>query len=242
MEQNEKKTVPHLKVWGDWLVKFQKLDDAEFGRFIRGAIGYVCAGEVPSFSGFKEGFAFDMIKPALDTEMKNYLEKVRKNTENGAKGAAVRWGTDGERHTENGERYLTDGENSQEEEKEEDQREKKEEKREITEEKGVIGEEDENFSRNDANNSATDAELLQAAWRKYNKMREEKGKPVTDKDLTAIKANLEKYSDGDISRAAVLLENAADKGWMNVFPDDEAKGKSRQVKRTVKNLARGMAL
>ena len=232
MEQNEKKAVPHLKVWGDWLVKFQKLDDAEFGRFIRGAIGYVCAGEVPSFSGFKEGFAFDMIKPALDTEMKNYLEKVRKNTENGAKGAAARWGTDGERHTENGERYLTNGENSQEEEKEEDQREKKEDQREITEEKGVIGEEDEKISR----------EKLQTAWRKYNKMRGEKGQPVTNEDMTAIKANLEKYSDGDISRAAALLENAADKGWMNVFPDDEAKGKSRQVKRTVKNTARGMAL
>ena len=220
MEQSEKKAVPHLKVWGDWLVKFQKLDDAEFGRFIRGAIGYVCAGEVPSFSGFKEGFAFDMIKPALDTEMKNYLEKVRKNTENGAKGAAARWGTDGERHTENGERYLTNGENSQEEEKEEDQREKKEEKREITEEKGVIGEEDEKIIQ----------EKLQTAWLKYKKMRKEKGQPVTDEDLTAIKANLEKYSDGDISRAAVLLENAADKGWMNIFPDDEAKGKHARLK------------
>lgn len=234
MEQNEKKAVPHLKAWGDWLVMFQDLDDAQFGRLMRAAISYVCAGVEPDMSEWakEDRLPFNILRPVLDKNRGNYLEKVRKNTENGAKGAAARWGTDGERHTENGERYLTNGENSQEEEKEEDQREKKEEKREITEEKGVIGEEDEKIIR----------EKLQTAWRKYNKMRGEKGQPVTDEDLTAIKANLEKYSDGDISRAAVLLENAADKGWMNVFPDDEAKGKSRQVKRTVKNLERGMAL
>ena len=119
MEQNEKKAVPHLKAWGDWLVMFQDLDDAQFGRLMRAAISYVCAGVEPDMSEWakEDRLPFNILRPVLDKNRGNYLEKVRKNTENGAKGAAARWGTEGERHTENGERYLTNGENSQEKER-----------------------------------------------------------------------------------------------------------------------------
>lgn len=233
MEQ-AKKQVPHLKAWGDWLVKFQKLDDAEFGRFIRGAIGYVCAGEVPTFDGIKEEMAFDYVMPSLDKERENYLAKCEKNIENGKKGADARWGKDGERHAEDSDRHLTDGENSQEEEKEEDKRKKREEKRDKKE--------DTSFFRNVADEEAAVKERLQNAWRNYNKVREEMGKPITGEDMAALQANLKKYAGDDKRKQAELLEKAADKGWMNVFPDEEEKSKAHQVNGTVKKLARGMAL
>lgn len=238
MEQTEKKSVPHLKAWGNWLTMYQDLNDTQFGQLMRAAIGYVCAGEEPSIDGWDKEvkLSFHWLRPTLDNNRENYLDLSSKNSENGKKGADARWGKHGERHLNDSER--------QEEEREEDQRNKKEVQREITQEKGVIGEEDENFSHNDANNSATDAELLQAAWRRYRKMREnmDPPMPITNEDMAAIEANLKKYAGDDKRKRAELLERAADKGWKNVHPDDEAKDKSHKVNGTVKKLARGMAL
>ena len=50
---DQKKRLPYLKVFGDWLTRFQKLDDAQFGRLVRAAIGYVCAGEEPAIDGME---------------------------------------------------------------------------------------------------------------------------------------------------------------------------------------------
>ena len=234
MEKTEQKNVPHLKAWGDWLVMFQDLDNAQFGRLMRTAISYVCAGEEPDMSEWakEDRLSFNILRPVLDKNRKNYLDKVRKNTENGAKGAAVRWGLDGERYREDGERHLTYGENSQEEEKEEDQREKKKEKREKTHEKG-------DARGKNYNKDTDEKEALQAAWRHFNKSREEQGKPITREDMKTIQARLKNHNKLE---QAKLLETAAEKGWMNVFPDEEAKNKSRQVNGVVKNLSRGMTL
>ena len=236
MEQTEKKSVPHLKAWGNWLTMYQDLNDAQFGQLMRAAIGYVCAGEEPSIDGWDKEvrLSFHWLRPTLDSNRENYLDLSSKNSENGKKGANARWGKDGERH-------LTDGER-QEEEREEDQRKKREVQREITEEQGVIG--GENFSHDDTSNGATATEKLQTAWRKYRKMREsmEPPKPITSEDMNALQANLKRYAGEDKRKQASLLEKAADKGWMNVFPDEEEKSKAHQVNGTVKKLARGMAL
>lgn len=196
----QRKGIPYLKVFGDWLTRFQKLDDAQFGRLVRAAVGYVCAGEEPTIDGI-EGYLFDTIRPALDMDMARYREKVEKNTENGAKGAAARWGSDSERHTENSERHFMDGENSQEKEK----REKKEEKREKKEDTrgGYWGDQ---------------RAALQEAWRRFNAMRNRIGKPVTAIDQKGIMTRLKQYGGDDIEKHTKMLNAAAENEWMTVYP------------------------
>ena len=196
----QRKGIPYLKVFGDWLTRFQKLDDAQFGRLVRAAVGYVCAGEEPTIDGI-EGYLFDTIRPALDMDMARYREKVEKNTENGAKGAAARWCSDSERHTENSERHFMDGENSQEKEK----REKKEEKREKKEDTrgGYWGDQ---------------RAALQEAWRHFNDMRSRIGKPVTDIDQKGIMTRLKQYGGDDIEKHIKMLNMAAENKWLTVYP------------------------
>lgn len=200
----QRKGIPYLKVFGDWLTRFQKLDDAQFGRLVRAAVWYVCAGEEPTIDGI-EGYLFDTIRPALDMDIARYREKVEKNTENGAKGAATRWGSDSERHTEDSERHSLDGENSQEKER----REKREEKREKKEDTrgGYRGD------KSDDKRAA-----LQEAWRNFNAMRNRKGQPVSSIDMKGIQTRLKEYGGDDIEKHTKMLNAAAEKEWMTVYP------------------------
>lgn len=120
---NGNKGIPYLKVFGDWLIRFQKLDDAQFGRLVRAAIAYVCNGQVPTIDGM-EGLSFDYLRPALDNDKSKYTEKVEKNRRNGQKGADARWGNYSERHSSYSECHLTNGENSQEKERREKRQDK----------------------------------------------------------------------------------------------------------------------
>ena len=182
--------LPYLKAFGDWLVRFQRLDDAQFGRLIRAAIAYVCAGEVPAIDGM-EGLSFDYLRPALDDDMARYAAKVQKNTENGLKGAASRWGADSERHTQNSETPLVHSENSQE------KREKKEERREKSEEQRVKG----------ADNA--EQEALSTAWSSYLEMRESLGKPFQESaEIGSTLEQLQAIGNGDLRTMTAILNNA----------------------------------
>ena len=167
----QKKALPYLKVFGDWLVRFQRLDDAQFGRLVRAAIGYVCAGEEPQIDGI-EGLSFDYIRPALDNDVVKYQEKVAKNSVNGAKGAVARWGTDSERH-------LSDGENSQE------KREKKEEKRYKIDDTRVRDVPERPYTPTEGADVLDSAiEAFESAWRAYTDMLDETGHPLKDPGAT----------------------------------------------------------
>ena len=222
----QRKGIPYLKVFGDWLTRFQRLDDSQFGRLVRAAVGYVCAGEEPTIDGI-EGYLFDTIRPALDFDIIRYREKVEKNTENGIKGAAARWGSDSERHTDDSERYYSDGENSQEKER----REKKEEKREKKEDTrgGYRGD-----------NTDDKRAALQAAWRSFNAMRNRKGQPISEIDMKGILTRLKEYGGDDIEKHTAMLNMAAEREWLTVFPlDGQAAEKEKPtaesiIKRTAK--------
>lgn len=199
---DQRKGIPYLKVFGDWLVRFQKLDDAQFGRLIRAAIGYVCAGEEPDIDGM-EGLSFDYIRPALDNDMVKYAEKVHRNTKNGQKGAAARWGADSERHAENGERHTpdserhtTDGENSQ-------------EKREKKEESKIQDSKIENSKSVDATGeSDSDYEALSTAWDHYCEMRD-RINPFSDgTEIGTVLEQLQTIGNHDPKTMARILEQA----------------------------------
>lgn len=206
----QKKALPYLKVFGDWLVRFQRLDDAQFGRLIRAAIGYVCEGEEPIIDGI-EGLSFDYIRPALDNDVVKYQEKVAKNSVNGTKGAVARWGSDSERHTENSERHLSDGENSQE------KREKKEEKRYKIDDTRVRDvPERPNTPTEGADVLDSAIEAFESAWRAYTDMLDETGHPLEDPGTTL--EHLTEIGESDPKKMAEILRRAITNRHSELIP------------------------
>ena len=227
---DQKKRLPYLKVFGDWLTRFQKLDDAQFGRLVRAAIGYVCAGEEPAIDGM-EGLSFDYIRPALDMDIIRYREKVEKNTENGVKGAAARWGIDSERHTTDSERHTTDSENSQERRNKIEDSKKKEPKK-------------EDVKKEDSKEGESIKEAYQTAWRDFNAMRARIGQPVTAVDMKGIMKRLEQFAGDDKEKQARMLNMATENEWLNVFPlsEDEQASDMPSVGSIVSRIASGFTL
>lgn len=206
----QRKALPYLKVFGDWLVRFQRLDDAQFGRLVRAAIGYVCAGEEPQIDGI-EGLSFDYIRPALDNDVVKYQEKVAKNSVNGTKGAVARWGIDSERHTDNSERHLSDGENSQE------KREKKEEKRYKIDDTRVRDvRERPNTPTEGADDIDSDIEAYENAWRAYTDMLDGIGHPLEDPGATL--EHLTEIGESDPKKMAEILRRAITNRHSELIP------------------------
>lgn len=71
---------------------FSLLTDEELGRLIRNVNDYVCNGVLPQYS--KEdrvlNMAFSFMKATIDIEKEKYLEKCKKNQENGRRGGRPR--------------------------------------------------------------------------------------------------------------------------------------------------------
>lgn len=243
----QRKGLAYLKVYGDWLIRFEKLKDAEFGRFIRACIDYVCNGKEPTIDG-NEGYLFDFVRPTLDHDAEKYREKVEKNTENGHKGAAARWGNNSERHAENGERYIENDDNSQEEDKREMRNE--EELRYMSEEKrgvyrGERGLLDSNRNPQAQQFSDKQREDYQEAWRSFNAMRESIGKPVTEIDHKGIATRLKQFGGDDIVKHTKMLLIATKNKTLNVNPlkeDDQPEQKKSAVGSMVSNIASGFSM
>ena len=198
---DQKKRLPYLKVFGDWLCRFQTLDDAQFGRFIRAAIAYVCAGEEPNMDGV-ERLSFDFIRPALDMDIIRYREKVEKNTENGAKGAAARWGIDSERHTADSERHIADSENSQE------KREKKEEKRYKINDTRVRDVPERPNTPMEETSNGDSMEAFEDAWRAYYDMLDNIGQSIEPSEIGPIIERLRAITGEDPVKMAQMLNQA----------------------------------
>lgn len=114
----------YLKLFLDCLEKYQRLDDAEFGRLIRAALAYKSTGTSPTGLG-REELLWDGLRMEIDRDNESYADKVRARSEAGKLGAASRWQTqtgDGK----NGKCHSCDGKNGQEEEKEKEEEKDKE--------------------------------------------------------------------------------------------------------------------
>ncbi|HCC35125.1 MAG TPA: hypothetical protein DEQ02_05620 [Ruminococcaceae bacterium] len=75
----------YLKVFVDCLEKYQKLNDTEFGRFIRAALRYKATGEEVRLTG-REELLWDGMKLDIDRDNVNYAVRVAANATNGKKG------------------------------------------------------------------------------------------------------------------------------------------------------------
>ena len=83
-------TGKYLKIFVDYLDKYQKLNDAEFGRLIRAALTYKATGVEVGLMG-REELLWDGIKLDIDRGNKAYTDVCKSRSEAGKAGAAKRW-------------------------------------------------------------------------------------------------------------------------------------------------------
>ena len=75
-----------LLLYYDYQAHFDYLADLQVGQIIRAMLSYEIDGVLPEFSEPIMQMTFSFIRSNLDRDMQKYLEKCRKNAENGAKG------------------------------------------------------------------------------------------------------------------------------------------------------------
>ena len=75
-----------LLLYYDYKVHFDYLTDLQVGQIVRAMLDYEIDGVLPEFSEPIMQMTFSFIRSNLDRDMQKYLEKCRKNAENGAKG------------------------------------------------------------------------------------------------------------------------------------------------------------
>lgn len=80
----------YLKIFVDCLDKYQKLNDAEFGRLIRAALTYKATGVEVELMG-REELLWDGMKLDIDRDNKAYSDVCKTRSEAGKAGAAKRW-------------------------------------------------------------------------------------------------------------------------------------------------------
>lgn len=104
----------YVKAFVDWLERFHKLSDAEFGRLVRAALEYKKNGTVVQLSG-REELLLDGIRLDIDRDEKQYQDICEARAAAGRKGAEVRWG-DGNCHfanSKNSKSHFANGKNGQ---------------------------------------------------------------------------------------------------------------------------------
>lgn len=80
----------YLKVFVDWLERYQRLSDAEFGRLMRAAIAYKATGEQIPLSG-REELLIDGIKLDIDRDQAKYETEGERRSNAGRIAANARW-------------------------------------------------------------------------------------------------------------------------------------------------------
>lgn len=81
-----------LILYLDYLEKFKRLTNEQFGQLMRFAMAYQLTGEIPDIDDPFLEFAFDSVKCAIDDNNVKYEEKIEARRAAGKKGNEIRWG------------------------------------------------------------------------------------------------------------------------------------------------------
>ena len=77
-------------IYNSIVEKFEKLDDAQFGKLMRAALKYSSTGEVPELDDVIVSLAFDFIKVDIDANNAKYQKVCEKRRQAGAKGGLAK--------------------------------------------------------------------------------------------------------------------------------------------------------
>lgn len=210
----------YLKLFVDSLEKYQKLNDAEFGRLIRAALAYKANGEEVKLNG-REDLLWDSMKLEIDRDNGAYEALCAVRSEAGKKGADVRWQNDGK----NSKCHLPYSKESQTcQDKEEDEEKDKEEDNitPLTPHRGEV----DVFAEFAGENIA-----LLKTLRAFNEMRDKNKKKMTDHAKTLLLTRLKTYPEKDWIE---ILNRSILNSWQSIYPlkDDETSGTAKMLNKS----------
>lgn len=81
-----------LILYLDYLEKFKRLSDEQFGQLIRYAMAYQLTEKIPDIDDPFLAFAFDSVKCSIDDNNVKYEAKIEARRAAGKKGSEARWG------------------------------------------------------------------------------------------------------------------------------------------------------
>lgn len=194
----------YLKLFVDSLEKYQKLNDAEFGRLIRAALTYKANGEEVGLTG-REDLLWDGMKLEIDRDNDSYAEICEARSAAGKKGAEVRWQKDGKNsncHFANGKEWQK----CQDKDKEEDKDKDKESNIPPNPPKGAV----DPFTEFGGENAE-----LRSVLSAFEEMRKKIRKPMTAEAKKLLVSKLRKYPQADW---VPMLNEAILNSWQSVYP------------------------
>lgn len=204
----------YLKVWVDWLDKYRKLNDDEFGKLMRAALHYQRTGEVIELRGRME-VILDGILVDVKRGQEDYEAKCATNAENGKKGGRPRKTNKTEKtqsvfQKANG---FSKSEKSQEEEKE-----KIKKREDILPPKSPQGDAFAEIAKGDTG--------LLEAFRAFAEMRSKLKKPMTDRAKRMLVKKVEQMAGGDHGKMIAILDQSVLHSWTDVYDPKQANGTS----------------
>lgn len=200
----------YLKLFVDSIEKYQKLNDAEFGRLIRAALTYKATGVEVNLMG-REELLWDGMKLDIDRDNQKYADTSAGRSAAGKKGAASRWNSKMANDSKNGKCHLPYGKNGYDKDKDKDE------------------DKDYNVSLSESHRAGAD---LEAAIKEFISFRKQIKKPMTDRAVSMLKTKLEKLAPGDDELKVRILEKSIYKGWTDVYELDEGRKTDTSEPRT----------
>lgn len=207
----------YLKAWVNWLDKYRKLNDDEFGKLMRAALHYQRTGEVIELRGRME-VILDGILVDVKRGQEDYEAKCATNAENGKKGGRPRKTNKTEKtqsvfQKANG---FSKSEKSQEEDKE-----KKKKREDILPPKSPQGDVFAEFAKGDA--------ALLDALKAFVEMRKNLKSPMTERAKSMLTHKLEQMAGGNRKQMIAILDQSILHGWKDVYALKQAQGTSSRA-------------
>lgn len=176
----------------EYLDKFKRLSDEQFGRLMRAAILYNMEEDAEVSEDI--GLAFDCIVSDINKAKEAYLHKCEVNASNGAKGGRPKKSERLEEKPKKANGFL------------------KTEKSQINKNKNK---ENKNIEKDIEREPETALEIALSEFRQY---RKEMRKPLTPLAETKLMNQLQTLSNGDEAVMVQIIDQSIRNGWQGVFP------------------------
>jgi hypothetical protein len=199
-------------IYLDYKEQFELLSDAELGQLLRAIMLYEETGEITELSGMLK-MAFSFIKTQLDKDRQKYEEMCEKNRENAKKGGrprkqVVNEKPNGFKENQTEAKKADNDKDNDNEEDIENEIEKDIDKKEKNKKRKTF---DDVFSENHFSKD------LQMTIKDFIDMRKTIKKPMTTKALELLIRNLEKLTNLEEEKIAILNQSI-EHGWQTVYP------------------------
>ena len=206
-----------LIIYLDFLEKFKRLTDAQFGKLIRLGIEYQKTGVEPDIQDPILALAFDSFKVCIDENNIKYDAKVEARRAAGKKGNEVRWGSHKAAKLKGSSQTVANVANAI------NVSQKSQTVANVADTKTKTDTKTKNKTKTDTDNNKTlkaperffpDNDLLEKTFADFRDMRKKIKAPMTDRAVDLMVGKIKKLDPGT---AVKMLEQSIMNGWKDIY-------------------------